>query len=77
MEPQLGIASNLIDGLNKPSGILEAIMLAIITHLRLFRCHAGSMASQVYSAPSLAIAGKINNRINDINTISSTFRLVY
>ena len=26
------MASNLIDGLNKPSGLFEAIMLAIITY---------------------------------------------
>ena len=52
------MASNLInltDGLNKPSAMLEAIMLAIITHQRSSPHNVASVASQVYLAPSLAI----------------------
>ena len=52
------MASNLInltDGLNKLSAMLEAIMLAIITHQRSSPRNVASVASQVYSAAMLAI----------------------
>ena len=39
------MASTLIDGLNKPLGILEAITLAIITHQRSYQCCEALMAS--------------------------------
>ena len=66
------MASNLInltDGLKshqKPSAMLEAIMLAIITHQRSSPCNVASVASQVYSAPSLAIK-KIKNHLSHMS----------
>ena len=63
------MASNLInltDGLNKPSAMLEAIILAIITHQRPSTRNVASVASQVYSAPLLAIK-KIKNHLSHMS----------